>query len=45
MGGTLVLFVSEGRLIQSMGNPPAPSAGTVEDLACLVSGRTDSITR
>jgi hypothetical protein len=34
-------------IIQAMGCPPAPSAGAgpVEGRACLVSGRTDSITR
>ena len=34
-------------LIQATGFSPAPSAGTgtLEDRACLVSGRTDSITR
>ena len=45
--GTLVLFGWEERWNQVMGKPPAPLAGTgtVEDRACLVSGRTDSITR
>jgi hypothetical protein len=34
-------------LVQATGFSPAPSAGTgtLEDRACLVSGRTDSITR
>jgi len=34
-------------LVQTTGFSPAPSAGTgtLEDRACLVSGRTDSITR
>ena len=45
--GTLVLLVGKNVLNQVMGNPPAPVAGTgtVEDRECLVSGRTDSITR
>ena len=43
--GTLVLFGWDERWIQSMGDPPAPSAGTGEDPAYLVFDRTDSITR
>ena len=43
--GTLVLFGWEERWNQSMGKPPAPSEETVENRECLVSGRTDSITR